>query len=84
MCAVSMVVEQWTNPLQPNHVPFHQIDPTTAMQMLEVIRRLEEIDKRLNAIDCKLEKKSKDSFKKKLRQRALSPSIPHKSFRGRK
>jgi hypothetical protein len=70
MCAVSFMVDQWLNPQQPNYVPFHQIDSVTASQMLEVIRRLEEIDKRLNAIDCKLDKPRKDGFKKKLRRRA--------------
>ena len=70
MCAVSMVVDGWLNPQQPNYVPFHQIDQATARQMLEVIKRLEEIDKRLNAIDCKLDKPIKDGFKKKLRRRA--------------
>jgi hypothetical protein len=70
MCATSMVMDQWMRPGSLNYVPFPNIDSATAAQMLEVIKRLEEIDKRLNAIDCKLDKPRKDGFKKKLRRRA--------------
>lgn len=72
MCAVSMITQQWTQPGQLNYVPWTQQfpDPKLAQQMLDVIERLEKIDKALNAIDCKLEVKEKTAFKRKLKQRA--------------
>lgn len=72
MCAVSNVMDSWTNPTSPNQVPWSPLMPTpaTAQQMLEVIAKLEAIDKSLNAINCKLEASAKKKFKAKLKRRA--------------
>lgn len=72
MCAVSNVVGPWTTPMDPNYIPWTKQLPTpdTAAQILDVIRRLEALDKKLGAIECKLEEAEKEKFKKKLRRRA--------------
>jgi len=73
MCSYSnMIGDMWhptwpaaptPQPLQPspNAIPWPMIvaDPKLAQQMLDVLARLEAIDKRLNNIDCKVEKASK-------------------------
>ena len=68
MCTTSAVINDWFNPRQPNFVPWPQIDQGVAMQMLEVIRRLEAIDKRLDAIECRAEAKQKKAIKRKLKR----------------
>jgi hypothetical protein len=73
MCAVSMVMDQWQNPTLPNYIPplQWQSDPVLARQMLEVLQRLEAIDKKLGLLErCKFSKPVKDGFKKKLRRAA--------------
>jgi hypothetical protein len=54
----------------PNAIPWPRIvaDPRLAQQMLEVLARLEAIDKRLNNIDCKVEKASKKKIVAKLKR----------------
>lgn len=72
MCAVSNVVGPWTSPMDPNYIPWkkNSPDPSTAFEMLEIIRRLEALDKKLGAIECKLEEAAKEKFKRKLQRRA--------------
>jgi len=77
MCAVSMISHQWTTPQfpsgpNPNYVPWTQQFPTPdiAAQMLDVLQRLEKIDKALGALDCKLEAREKTALKRKLKRRA--------------
>lgn len=70
MCAVSMVVDGWRNPQSPNHIPWKQVEPDTASQMLEVLKRLDAIDKAVGAIDCKLKELEKQKFIKKLKRKA--------------
>jgi hypothetical protein len=59
-------------PLQPspNAIPWPTIvnDPKLAQMMLDVLARLEAIDKRLNNIDCKVEKASKKKIVTKLKR----------------
>lgn len=66
MCTYSMVVSDWHHPTwpihpgdvpatpSPNSIPWPTVqhDPALAQQMLEVLRRLEDIDKRLQKIEC--------------------------------
>ena len=71
MCVYSAVAGGWMNP-GPNYVPWtpSHPDPATAAQMLEILRRLDEIDKKLGAKDCKLNESEKVAFEKKLQERA--------------
>ena len=65
-----------TNPA-PNAIPWQQItkDPTLAAQMLEVIQRLEAIDKRLGLLEqCKIAAPEKKKIKAKLRRIAKKAS----------
>jgi hypothetical protein len=48
--------------------------PNVAQQLLDVIARLEKIDKRMGLIECALEVKKKRAFKAKLRRRAAKAS----------
>ncbi len=56
MCAVSFVSDYYTKQWPQQHptspAPW-QSDPTVAAQLLEVLRRLDAIDKRLGDIECK-------------------------------
>lgn len=77
MCAVSMVIDQWQTPGSPNYIPSiqWQQDGALAYQMLEVLKRLEAIDKRLGLLEqCKFSKAQKDGLKKKLRRAARGKS----------
>jgi hypothetical protein len=69
MCAVSMIMEGWRQPMSPNFVPWPTVvaDPMLAQQMLEVLKRLEALDKRLGLMEqCKVSMKDKKNFKAKL------------------
>lgn len=70
MCVVSMVIDGWRNPFDVNHVKQETITPQIALQMLDIIARLEKLDQRLNAIDCKLKEAEKTEYKNMLRERA--------------
>jgi hypothetical protein len=71
-------------PLQPspNAIPWPtiQADPKLAQQMLDVLARLEAIDKRLNNIDCKVEKASKRKIVSNLKR--IAKKKRSKSDRG--
>ena len=71
MYVYSAVADGWMNP-GPNYVPWTLTSPNraTAAQMLEILRRLDEIDKKLGAKDCKLNESEKIAFEKKLKRRA--------------
>lgn len=90
MCAVSMVIGDWQHPSWPdygkmietpalpgpNAIPWDRInrDPKLAEQMLEVLKKLEAIDKRLDALEkCKVSEPVKKSIKRRLR------TIAHRS-----
>jgi hypothetical protein len=47
--------------------PIEQIDPKIAQQLLDVISRLEKIDKALGLLDCKVEKRSCGDLKSRPR-----------------
>jgi hypothetical protein len=72
MCSVSMVIRDWQNPQSPNSFTFTSTIPApdVAKLMLDVIVKLEAIDKRLGAIDCKVEALEKRKFIRKLQRRA--------------
>ena len=72
MCTYSMVVDGWRDRQGPNFIPWtpNYPDPGTAQQMLEILRRLDEIDKKLGAKDCKLNESEKIAFEQKLQERA--------------
>lgn len=73
MCAVSMVMETWQAPASPNFIPWPtvQSDPLLAQRMLEVLQKLEAIDKRLGLLEqCKVSEKDKRAYKAKLRRAA--------------
>jgi hypothetical protein len=86
MCSYSnMMGDMWhptwpaaptPQPLQPspNAIPWPTIvaDPKLAQQMLDVLTRLEAIDKRLNNLDCKVEKASKRKIVSNLKRIAKS------------
>lgn len=71
MCAVSAVINGWTNPYSPNFIQsLPGIPPTTARDMLRVIELLERIDKKLDAQNCAVAEPEKKKFKAKLRRRS--------------
>lgn len=72
MCAVSNLVGPWTNPNDQQFMPWtrNYPDPALASQMLEIIKRLDAIDKRLGLMDCKLDAATKKKFVRKLQRRA--------------
>lgn len=72
MCAVSMVIEGWRQPSSPNYVPFTQQypDPETALRMLEILEKLDAIDKRLGKLECLTEEGIKEGFLQRLKERA--------------
>jgi len=67
-----MVIDGWQQPVGPNRIDWSPIQPTpaAAQQMLDVIAKLEGIDKKLGARECKLKAKDKAKFKAKLKRRA--------------
>jgi hypothetical protein len=63
----------------PNAIPWPQIekDPNLAAQMLEVLKRLEAIDKRLGLIEqCKVAEPEKKKVKARLRRIAKKAGKP--------
>jgi hypothetical protein len=69
MCATSAIIETWRQPQSPNYIPWRTVvsDPALAQQMLDIIKRLEAIDKRLGLMEqCKLSAKDKKNFKRRL------------------
>lgn len=72
MCAVSAIVDDWTNPKSPNFIDWNVLQPSVATQMLRVIELLEKIDKKLDAQNCLLKEKTKKKFKKRLKKVAKS------------
>lgn len=72
MCTVSMVIGDWTDRHSPNFLDMYRHPPTPdlALKMLEVIQRLDEIDKRLGLLDCKVKEPEKEIFIRKLRELA--------------
>lgn len=77
MCNYSMLAREWSTPNQPNFVPFTVTSPSPELagQMLEVLRRLDEIDKKLGLLDC--DDVAKDKIVKKLKKRANQKSRAH-------
>lgn len=56
MCAVSAISDYYSNqyPLQvPSNPAPWQNDPAVAKQLLEVLKRLDKLDKRLGDLECK-------------------------------
>lgn len=75
MCVVSMIYDYYHQPQRYQTVwPVVQNDPALAAQLLEVIKRLEAIDKRLGDIECKVERKKKAALKRDLKRIAGSAS----------
>lgn len=68
MCAVSMVMGGWTDPIGPNYIPLPTIQQDTdlAKKMLEIIKKLDEIDRKVGAKDCSLENEYKEKYIKLL------------------
>lgn len=67
-----------TNPPPPNAIPWPLIqqDPALAAQMLEVLKRLEAIDKRLGLVEqCKVAAPEKKKIKAKLRRIAKKAKL---------
>lgn len=71
MCATCAIIDQWTNPFTPAFVPWPTVSPNLAQEMLTVIQKLEDIDRRLGQLECKVEASVKAKFKRKLKARAL-------------
>ena len=70
MCVTSAIIDQWTNPFTPAFVPWPTVSPNLAQEMLTVIQKLEDIDRRLGQLECKMETATKERFKKRLKKRA--------------
>jgi len=56
--------KQWPLP------PIETIDPKIAKQLLDVISRLEKIDKALGLLDCKVEKLEKQKIVRRLKKQS--------------
>lgn len=64
-------VQPWAAPPGPNAIPWPiiQQDPTLAAQMLELLKKLEAIDKRLGMLEqCKVTAREKKNLKARLRR----------------
>ena len=75
MCVVSMVVGGWGTPGSNNYFNFSEwqnnpLGPSVSRDMLEVLKKLEELDKKMGLKECAVEEKEKDSFKKRLQKLA--------------
>lgn len=76
MCVYSFIADQWTRP-GPNQIPGYQpwlplpssVDSNLARDMLEILKRLDKIDKKLNAKDRLLNADEKKHFEGQLRDR---------------
>lgn len=84
MCVTSMVIGDWQHPswpdygkaipalpISPNSIPWPtiQADPKLAQQMLEVLKKLEAIDKRLDMLEqCKVTEPGKEQLRERLRE----------------
>lgn len=72
------------NPLVPgpNAIPWPQIvaDPKLAQQMLDILAKLEAIDKRLGQVEnCKISEPAKKDIKARLRKIAKKRSVANRS-----
>ncbi len=90
MCVYSNMIGEWwhqtwpatPSPVparpSPNAIPWPTIvaDPALATQMLEVLKRLEAIDARLNNLDCKVEKVQKQKIVRGLKRIAKKKRKP--------
>lgn len=90
MCVVSAVMRQWwpeqskpwvlpTIQPGPNEIPWPTVqkDPELAWQMLEVLQKLEAIDKRLGLMEqCIVSEPEKENIKAKLREIADIVNAP--------
>lgn len=67
-----MVYNDWNTPGSPNRIPWTPVSPTPdqAALMLEILRKLKELDEKLDARDCSATEKDKKAFEKKLKKRA--------------
>jgi hypothetical protein len=91
MCVTSTVIDGWRDPTwplitphnplpwnpSPNAIPWPLIqqDPSLALQMLEVIKRLEALDKRLDKMEqCAVTAREKKNLKARLRRIAKRAS----------
>jgi hypothetical protein len=72
MCVTSAIIDQWTNPHNPGFIPWtpQLPSPNLAQEMLTILTKLEDIDRRLKQTECKMEAQAKERFKTKLRRRA--------------
>lgn len=84
MCVASNVIGDWQHPSwpdygkaipigpsSPNAIPWPVIqkDPELAKQMLEVLKKLEAIDKRLDLLEqCKVTEPGKEQLRERLQQ----------------
>jgi hypothetical protein len=82
MCTYSLVMGEWWHPTwpaspspapalsSPNAIPWLTIvsDPNLAQQMLDILAKLDALDKRLDKLDCKVEKVSKKKIETKLKR----------------
>lgn len=80
MCTYSLVVKDWQHPtwptaepgitVSPNAMPWGMIqaDPKLAQQMLDILQRLEAIDKKLGNIECLCTDKTKKKIRANLRK----------------
>ena len=62
--------KQWPIP------PIETIDPKIAKQLLDVIARLEKIDKALGLLDCKVDALEKKAIVKRLKKQARRKPAP--------
>lgn len=83
MCAVSAVSDYyqttWPQRFPTNLQPW-QDDPGLAQQLLDVVKRLEAIDKRLGDIECK--DAEKERFLASLREAAKGPKKKRSTRKG--
>lgn len=52
MCVVSMISDYYMKPIHPNVPNPHKFDNETKHLLLDIIKRLDELDKKLGDRDC--------------------------------
>jgi len=82
MCTYSMIAKEWfpngpndphpydytPSPVYPNMIPWNTVTPDLAKELLEILNKVEALDKKLKKVECKLEGEEKAVLVAKLEE----------------
>jgi hypothetical protein len=74
MCTYSMIADTWRAPTSPNYIPLPSVAPMSpitpeiAKLMLDILKKTDELDKKVGLLDCKLNAKEKAAYQGELRK----------------